>query len=210
MDAPHQAYDGRNGRCVSRTVFLFCWLASCGANQPPTTPIPDDIDALSDTTIGPDDVFDIRVYGEKDLSDTFRVSSDGTIDYPLLGTIIVNKMTPTEVADLIERGLVEKELLKNPQVTVFVQEYNSKKISVFGEVKKPGTFPYKDGMTVVEAVAIAGGFTSMAKKNDTTVIRVMGGEKKRFRVPVEAIGQGRAGNFILRSRDIVFVPERVF
>ena len=65
-------------------------------------------------------------------------------------------------------------------------------------------------MTVVEAVAIAGGFTSMAKKNDTTVIRVMGGEKKRFRVPVEAIGQGRAGNFILRSRDIVFVPERVF
>ena len=122
MDAPHQAYDGRNGRCVSRTVFLFCWLASCGANQPPTTPIPDDIDALSDTTIGPDDVFDIRVYGEKDLSDTFRVSSDGTIDYPLLGTIIVNKMTPTEVADLIERGLVEKELLKNPQVTVFVQE----------------------------------------------------------------------------------------
>ncbi len=65
-------------------------------------------------------------------------------------------------------------------------------------------------MSVVEAISIAGGFTSMAKENDTTVIRVVDETKKRFRVPVKEIGQGKAANFFLRSGDIVFVPERIF
>jgi protein involved in polysaccharide export with SLBB domain len=182
---------------------------SCGSGQPPVTPIPEDINMPMDTTMGPQDVFDIRVFGEKELSSTFRVASDGTIDYPLLGTIKVEGMTPTEVADTVEKGLVEREFIKKPQVSVFVKEYNSKKVSVFGQVKKTGMYPYEDGMTVVEALSVAGGFTSMAKKNDTVVIRIIGGEKKRFRVPVEAIGQGRASNFTLRPGDIVFVPERI-
>ena len=65
-------------------------------------------------------------------------------------------------------------------------------------------------MSVVEAISKAGGFTSMAKANDTIVIRAVEGEKKRFKVPVEAIGEGREPNFVLRAGDILFVPERVF
>ena len=192
-------------------LVLVLIATSCGAYQAPSSEkIPAAVETPPDTTLGPGDVFDVRVYGEKDLSSTFRVASDGTIEFPLLGTVSVLGLTPSEIAKAIEQGLRDEEYLKKPQVTIFVKEYNSKKVSVFGQVKKPGTFPYVDGMSVVEAISIAGGFTSMARKNDTTVIRVVDSEKKRFRVPVEAIGQGHATNFVLRSGDIVFVPERIF
>jgi len=155
-------------------------------------------------------VFDVRVYGEEDLSSTYRVASDGTIDYPLIGTVNVDGLTPTDITKLLERKLLEGDFLKKPHVSILVKEYNSKKISVFGQVTKPGTFPYEEGMNVVEGISRAGGFTSMARPNDTTVTRVVAGAERRFKVPVEAIGQGRASNFILRPGDIIFVPERIF
>ena len=192
--------------CALFGIFAF----GCAGHQSQTQQLPQDIAAPPDTTLGPSDVFDIRVYGEKDLSSTFRVASDGTIDYPLLGTLKVEGMTPTDVSKIVEKGLVEGEFLKKPQVSIFVKEYNSKKISVFGQVKKPGTFSYQEGMSVVEAISLAGGFTSMARENDTTVIRIVDGKKTRFGVPVKEIGQGKTANFIMRSGDIIFVPERIF
>lgn len=204
---------------MSRTARLMSvsWVSSmlllgaCGGSRAPEPAIPSATEsALPDTTLGPGDVFDIRVFGEEDLSSTFRVASDGSIDFPLLGVVIVDGKTPTEVAKIVEQGLRDGDFLKSPQVSIFVKEYNSKKISVFGQVKQPGTFPYRDGMSVVEAISQAGGFTSMARKNDTTVIRVVEGNKERFQVPVEAIGEGRAPNFVLRTGDIVFIPERIF
>jgi polysaccharide export outer membrane protein len=181
----------------------------CGAVHP-TTPEVKPEEAPTDATIGPGDVFDVRVYGEDDLTGTYRVASDGTIDYPLLGTVSVQGMTPTEVTRRISEGLVTGQFLKNPNVSVFVKEYSSKKISILGQVNKPGTFQYVDGMSIVEAISIAGGFTSMARPNDVTVTRVINNVEKQFLVPVEAIGQGRTSNFALRPGDIVFVPQRVF
>ena len=194
------------------TVICCMFLVACGSRQPQNQVqvLPEKVTSQPDTTLGPGDVFDIRVYNEKGLSSTFRVASDGTIDFPLLGTVKVNGLTPTEVVSLIEEGLKEGQFLKKPQVSIFVKEYTSKKISVFGQVKRPGTFPYQDDMSVVEAVSLAGGFTSMARENDTTVIRVVDGKKKRFKVAVKEIGQGKSANFFLRSGDIVFVPERIF
>jgi polysaccharide export outer membrane protein len=194
-------------RAVLTSILLLA--AACGSKQPVGLE-PEATAEAPDTTLGPEDVFDVRVFGEKELSSTYRVASDGTIDFPLIGTVSVTGKTPTEVADLIEEKLIEGEFIKKHQVSILVTEYNSKKISVFGQVKEPGTFPYQDGMSVVEAIAKAGGFTSMAKANDTIVIRVVEGEKKRFKVPVEAIGEGREPNFVLRAGDILFVPERVF
>jgi polysaccharide export outer membrane protein len=190
-------------------VSTLLLITACGSTQP-TGLEPEAAAEPPDTTLGPEDVFDVRVFGEKELSSTYRVASDGTIDFPLIGTVSVTGKTPTEVADLLEGKLIEGDFIKKPQVSILVTEYNSKKISVFGQVKEPGTFPYQDGMSVVEAISKAGGFTSMAKANDTIVIRAVEGEKKRFKVPVEAIGEGREPNFVLRAGDILFVPERVF
>ena len=136
------------------TAFLVSMLglaAACGSSQPVV--IEDATAEPPDTTVGPEDVFDVRVFGEKELSNTYRVASDGTIDFPLIGTVSVNGKTPTEIADLIEKKLVEGEFLKRPEVSILVTEYNSKKVSVFGQVKQPGTFPYQDGMSVVEAIS---------------------------------------------------------
>jgi len=193
---------------VAALVLVVGLAAACGSKQPVV--IEDATAEAPDTTVGPEDVFDVRVFGEKELSSTYRVASDGTIDFPLIGTVSVNGKTPTEIADLIEKKLVEGDFLKRPEVSILVTEYNSKKVSVFGQVKQPGTFTYQDGMSVVEAISKAGGFTSMAKANDTVVIRVVDGKEKRHKVAVEAIGEGRAPNFVLRAGDIVFVPERVF
>jgi polysaccharide export outer membrane protein len=193
---------------IAAVVACAAWCA-CSVARPQTPAVRPE-DAPTDTTIGPGDVFDVRVYGEEGLSGTYRVASDGSVDYPLLGTISVQGMTPTEVTRLIADGLVSGQFLRKPNVSVFVKEYSSKKISVFGQVNKPGTFQYVDGMSIVEAVSIAGGFTPMAKPNDVTVTRVINGAEKQFLVPVEAIAQGRTSNFVLRPGDIVFVPQRVF
>ena len=194
-------------------LFLFIvvvtMITGCGG-QTRQIDIPEEVSSSPDTTLGAGDVFDIRVFEEENLSSTFRVASDGTIDFPLLGNVEVAGRTPTEVAKIIEAGLRDEQYLKNPQVSVFVKEYSSKKISVFGQVKKPGTFTYQEGMSIVEAISIAGGFTSMSRGNETTVIRNVDGKKKRFNVQVELIGQGKATNFVLQPGDIVFVPERIF
>jgi polysaccharide export outer membrane protein len=95
-------------------------------------------------------------------------------------------------------------------VSIFIKEYNSKKISVFGQVNKPGTFKYEDKMSVTQAVSMAGGFTKMAAKDDTNVTRIEEGEEKKYPVPVESIAQGQAKNFYLQPGDIVYVPESIW
>jgi polysaccharide export outer membrane protein len=198
-------------------LFLF-FAATCLFLNPAcgsaTSEIPlhefDDAEVAPDATLGPGDVFDVRVFGEPNLSATYRVASDGTIDYPLIGSIVVAGLTPSGVKTLIESRLVEGELLKSPQVSILVKEYSSKKISVFGQVNKPGTFPFQEGMGIVEAISLAGGFTPMARKDQTIVTREMNGEKRQFRISVEDIARGSSRNFVLRPGDIVYVLERAF
>ena len=198
---------------LKEAAVLFAGILFFSCNKTHSTAnafIAKQIDVPPDTTLGPSDVFDVRVFGENDLTDTFRVASDGTIDFPLIGTVAVNGKTPSEVASEIKRELKEEGYLSRPEVSVFVKEYNSKKVSVFGQVKHPGTYNYEENMSVVEAVSIAGGFTSLAQENKTMVIRIEAGKEKRYLIPVRKIGQGRVPNFMLRTGDIIFVPERIF
>ena len=100
--------------------------------------------------------------------------------------------------------------MKDPQVSVLVKEYNSKKVFVLGEVQKPGTFMYEDGMSVVQAVTIAGGFTRTAARNSTSVTRRVNGQEVKAKVSVQDIALGKAPNFTLEPGDIVYVPESLF
>lgn len=160
--------------------------------------------------LGPGDVFQVKVYEDNTLSDIYQVSSTGTIDFPLIGRLKVEGLTPSEVVDLIKTKLIEGKFIKDPHISIFVKEWNSRKISVFGEVQKPGTFQYEAGMTIVQAISLAGGFTNIADANHTRVIRIINGVEKRFILPVKEIGEGRAPNFYLKPGDIIFVPERLF
>ena len=181
-------------------------LLACGASRPAVPPPP----PQDDTTLGAGDVFDIRVYGEEELTGTYRVAQDGTIDFPLVGRIEVAGLEPPLVAETVRRRLQDGEYLVNPQVSLFVKEYNSKRISVIGAVQRPGTFPISSGLTAVQAISLAGGFTSLASRNETVMTRRVEGELRRFRVPAEDITQGEADDVLVQTGDIIYVPERIF
>lgn len=181
--------------------------ASCAAETvafPPAAtaqPIPTAV-------LGPGDVFEVRVYDEKELSSVYRVDSDGSITFPLVGRVDVNGMTAQDAGDAIARNL--GRFIRSPQVSVFVQQYNSKKVYVFGQVRQPGTFAFEQGMSIVQAITLAGGFEKLANQNGTLVTRIVDGKELRVQVSVEEIGEGKTSNFALEPGDIVYVPERVF
>src|SRR5438445_4336730 len=127
------------------------------------------------------------------------------IDLPLFGLVKMYWLTPTMSAVAITACLQDR-FLKHPQVAVTVREYNSKKVFIFGEIAKPGTFSFSDNMNIIEVVTQAGGFTKSASKNNVSVIRQVNGLEQKIRVPVEDIGVGRERNFLLQPGDIVFVP----
>lgn len=169
---------------------------------------PDDL-LQSSATLGQDDVFEVRVYQEPDLSGVYRVSSEGTIIFPLIGSVEVENKTPFEIAAEIQTRL-EADYLRRAFVSIFVKEFNSKKIFIFGEVQKPGTFRYEENMTIIQAITLAGGFTRTAAKNSVNVTRLVNGSETRLIVAVENIWKGREENLRLRPGDIVFVPETLF
>jgi polysaccharide export outer membrane protein len=189
-------------------------LAGCRGPKPLPTATPAETTGGSGqqqwvTTLGAGDLVEVRVFQEPDLSGIYRVSPEGALDYPLCGRVPVGGTTVSQTTDALTQCLA-KGFLKRPQVTVLVREYNSKKVFVFGEVQKPGTFPYEGDMSIIQAVTLAGGFTKLAARNNTNVTRIVNGQEQKIRVPVEDIGVGRERNFLLQPGDIVFVPESFF
>lgn len=196
----------------SRFVLSFIVLASasyaCGSsvsNTPSKT-----VFVEEDATLGAGDIFEVRVYEEKELSGKYRVSSDGMIEFPFVGRVSVAGLNPNQVGDAIAKRLKDGGFLRNPQVSVLVDQYSSKRISIVGAVAKAGTFPMTSGLTVVQAVSLAGGITAIANGDETLVTRKVDGKLKRFRVPVQQIMEGKREDFSLQAGDSVYVPERIF
>jgi polysaccharide biosynthesis/export protein len=155
-------------------------------------------------------VFEVRVFGEEKMSGKYQVGPDGAIRFPFLGAVTVRGKEADQVAAEITDRLRDGEFLREPHVSVFVIESNSRRVTVLGAVVKPGTHPIVPGMTLVQAVSNSGGFTPLASKDDSVVTRRVNGKLERYRVPVTQIMRGDTEDFALRAGDIVFVPERVF
>lgn len=188
-------------------------LAAFGAGCRPSAPstgyehLNDAISqSLAQVGLGPGDVFEARVYGEDGLTGIHQIAPDGSIDFPLVGHIVVAGKTPSEVAELL-KGRLQSGYIRDPYVSVFVKEYQSKKIFVLGQVNKPGTFAFGSAMTVVEAITLAGGFKDTANTDYVVVTRKVDGREMRIPVPVGKISKGLAANLELRSGDIVYVSD---
>ncbi len=198
--------------CIAIGVLVIgCLVASCRSTAPPGYQhIKLDTNALINASaLGAGDVFELRVHGHADLSGVHRVSPGGAIDVPLIGRVKVDGLTSSQIADAVNARL-KNGYLNNPYVTVYVKEFNSKKVFVLGQVKKPGIFTFDKNMNIVQAIALAGGFTELAEKNYAIVTRVDKGVERRIPVPVEKIiTDHRSKNFVLQPGDIVFVPEAV-
>jgi len=124
----------------------------------------------SEFRLGPDDVIEVSVYQEKDLSTIVPVRPDGKISIPLIGEMPASGKTATELQKEITQRY--SRFIAEPAVTVVVKEVNSPKVSVLGEVKNPGIYKIRDRATLLDVLAMAGGTTEYAKKDQIFVIRV--------------------------------------
>jgi len=199
---------------LALALALATACAACGDPTPsnyPTTSY-----YVEDTRLGPSDQLDIVVYiggGSQKLDDVskiYDVSADGSISFPMIGTVAVTDHSPSDVEQEIRDRLADGYII-NPNVTVQVKEYKSKKISIFGEVRKPGTLDWRSSMTINEAVSEANGFTAMAKPNAVVVTRrKVEGTTEKFTVPVERIANSKAPPFFMRPGDSIYVPKRLW
>jgi polysaccharide export outer membrane protein len=198
----------------SSRVRRLAWVLLAGLAAAACTPTPKRSIAVGDIAppedrIGIDDTFDVRVYGESELSGTFRVATDGTIDYPLVGRLQVAGLKTGQIQQLLVTKL-KGPILKEPQVVVTVRDRNSQKISVLGQVAKPGQVSYYPNMTIVDAIANAGGFTGIAAKNSVNLRREVAGKIETKVYPVADISEGRSPNVNVLPGDVLVVDERVF
>ena len=161
--------------------------------------------------LGPEDVLEVTVWRNQDLSRTVVVRPDGKISLPLIGDVQASGLNSSQVAAKIAARLTEFK--ENPNVSVSLKEVNSYFIYVLGEVLKPGKYPLKSYVTVLQGVSMAGGFTPFASKNRMQVIRTQtneDGKENQIRIPVPynelVSGKGEIENFILKSGDTIVVP----
>jgi protein involved in polysaccharide export with SLBB domain len=191
-------------------TLLFGSSGCALLRQEPVRPPPtDDVLVVFDERLGVDDVFEIRVVGESDLSGSYRVGSDGTIDFPYIGRVQVLGLRPNELQEEVTRRL-RAGYYRNPQVAVLVKEWNSRKLVVLGKVQKPGPVSYFPKMTIVDAIAAAGGFADTAAKNSVRLRREQKGKVETRSYPVADISEGRFPNVVMLPGDVIVVDERLF
>ena len=106
--------------------------------------------------LGPGDLIDISVFDSPDLNTPVRISSSGEITFPLLGKLLVGGMTPQALQTLIHDRLVSADLVKDPQVAVFVEEYTNQGVFILGEVTKPGVYPLMGSHQLLDFISAAG------------------------------------------------------
>jgi polysaccharide biosynthesis/export protein len=160
----------------------------------------------SDYVIGAEDMLQISVWKNESLSRQLPVRPDGKVSMPLLHDVQAAGLTPMQLRDKIAAALAE--FMPNPEVSVTVLEVRSYRVSVLGEVQKPGVLQLKAPTTVLEAIALAGGFRDFASPSKIVIFRKdEGGQTQRLRFNYNrAVGAGGEENVALRSGDVVVVP----
>ena len=163
----------------------------------------------SDYIIGPEDVLEITVWRNTDLSKLVAVRPDGRISLPLVGDVGAAGRTATQLAEAISEKL--KEFKENPQVSIVVREVNSYAIYVLGEVTKPGKYPLKSKTTLLQAITLASGFTSAAARNKIVVFRFgeLGGKDTKIKASYDDIimRDESPQNIQLKPGDTIVVPS---
>jgi polysaccharide biosynthesis/export protein len=190
------------GRLASRRRFIAGGLlfAVAGCSAPG-----EDMAPLSDYhpqayRLGGGDQIRVIVYGEDELTGVYRVDDQGRVALPLLGGVIATNLTAQQLEDHISSELRSRNILHDASVSVEVVAYRP--IFVLGEVAKPGQYPYQPGMTLLTAVAVAGGFTYRAVQDRASVVRTVNGSSPRAGIvtPLSYVAPG----------DVITVFERRF
>ena len=197
-------------------LILAMGISAVGCAGPSEAIIAEANSVNNDFVLGPEDVLDISVWRSEELTQKgVVVRPDGYISMPLIGEVDASWRTAKELAAHIAERL--KEYKEKPTVHVKVKEVNSYYVYVLGDVAKPGKFQLKSHTTVLQAIAMAGGFTPYAAKNNMHVRRTMvgpPGHSKELKIPARyddlLSGDGDIKDFVLKTGDMVVVPGRAW
>ncbi len=187
------------------TICLFAGLAHVAVAD--DSSIKTAVSAGRDYRLGPEDVIDVFVWKEPDLSTSVVIRPDGKISLPLANELEASGKTAAELQlEITERLRI---YISEPIVNVMVKQINSLKISVLGEVRKPDVYRIKNRITVLDAIAMAGGFTDLARPNRVIVLRNTPKGPQRIKINVkQTVGDSAGLPFYLQPQDTVYVEGR--
>jgi polysaccharide export outer membrane protein len=194
------------------TAVLMAFVATdvsaqqrAAAAPPPAAVKPRVAPTLEEYRIGPEDVLSISVWKNEPMSRVLPVRPDGMISLPLLDDVMAAGLTPTELRNLLAQRLAE--YVPSPAVTVIVNDVKSFKVSVIGEVMRPARYELKSRTSVLDVLALAGGFNQFAARTRIVVLRQEGDKKIRIPFNYNRVTNGSdEENVYLRPGDIVLVP----
>jgi polysaccharide export outer membrane protein len=167
---------------------------------------------LDNYILSPNDIILIKVFEDPDLDSQHRISQDGTINFPLIGVVQISGRTVTQAANTIRERLL-RGYLRNPQVRVNVIQYASRRITILGQVQKPGSYvlPNEERVDLLQAIAMAGGFTRLADEGKVLVRRNVNGVDTILKVNAHAeTKNGSSQLFEIQPDDKITVRERIF
>ncbi len=204
-----------NSRMTAIYVLVVSFLvASCSGTKPSDMPPLSDAGVLTEYRIGVGDELQINVWRNPELSLAVPVRPDGKISMPLIGDLVAADLTATQLSGNIVKSL--SNYVKNPQVTVIVANPSSsdfqRRVRITGAVRSPQSIPYREGMTVLDLVLLAGGPNEFASANKAKLYRKFNDEVKVYPIKLDdLINDGEVEtNYPLQPSDIVTVPERAF
>jgi polysaccharide export outer membrane protein len=155
--------------------------------------------------IGSEDVINVSVWDNPELTMDVTVRPDGKISFPLIKEIQAADFTPMELSGVIARNL--EVYIKDPHVTVIVTQTNSKKIFLVGNVFRPGSYPLRHDMTILQALSLAGGFTTFASPRDMKLIRGTGTKQERRNINYyKMIEDTELDHYMLKPGDTIVIP----
>src|SRR5690348_2487801 len=192
---------------VAVAAFLLIVTATfAGQAEPNNTSTAQTAENDPSYKIGAQDVLNISVWKEPDLTQTVHVRPDGKISMPLLNDVQAAGLTPTELRDHIAEAL--KKYVTDPVVTVIVTQINSERVYITGEVTHPGAFPLVPGMTILQALSSAGGFTNFANTKKIYMFRAVHGKRVVFPFNYKDVIRGKSidQNVVLEAGDTIVVP----
>lgn len=205
----------KNERLIVVYLILMAFLMACAGPQGrgdsfnpegAEARLPDGTFKEADYILGPEDVLDILVWKNQDLSRSVTIRPDGKISLPLLGDIQAAGLTASQLTDSISEKL--GEFKETPEVSIVVREVNSFAIFVLGEVARPGKFQLRSETTLLQALTLSGGFTQYAAQDRIVVLRRVAGQETRMQVRFDDIVSGKdpGANVILQRGDTIVVP----
>ncbi len=185
------------------TVLLGC--APRPDNRQARLPVP-----VESTAVGPGDVFKMEIVGEKELPTEYQIASDGSVDLPYINRLQVQGLEPQQIAQRVRERLIAEKILTSPDVIVSVAVYNSKRITILGQVQKPGSFPHQSGLTLMQALSLAGGFNGIANQDKVVLTRQTKAGETTVTLSANSILSDGSPDIPLQAGDRIYVHERVF